>query len=227
MPDPGLHLPPDYVERPVPIYFEDSPRSADWDDAITVTFQPDVYRLAEWIASATILEAETPAILDVGCGWAEKLAAIHGRHPGWTFVGVDYGTNLARCRTTYPWGRWIEANLEMSGCLDRLDMVVGYQAVVVVSDVVEHLMDPRPLLESLRKLDRSVYVFSTPERDLQHGYEHRGPSPNICHVREWNAAEFHALLDDAGFRIRFLGLTRGHDQSWSCMATQVAVCEAV
>jgi hypothetical protein len=224
-PDPAFRLPADYVERDRACYFSDEPRTAEWDDSVRITFQPDVYTLAEWIAWSTTPDVDRETILDVGCGWAEKLAAIHDRHSTWDFVGVDYGSNLARCRTSYTWGRWIEANLETQGCVDRLDRVVPYHAIVVCSDVVEHLLDPRPLLDSLAQLDRATYVFSTPERDVQHGYDHRGPSPNVHHVREWNAEEFHLLLQDHGFAVRFHGLTRGHDHGWSNIATQVAVCE--
>jgi hypothetical protein len=66
-------------------------------------------------------------------------------------------------------------------------------------------------------------VFSTPERDVQHGYDHMGPSPNLCHIREWNAQEFHDYLASVGLNPRHVGLTRGSDMGWA-MGTQVAVC---
>lgn len=210
----GFHLPVGYHENPGPVYFLDDP-TADRG----IVFQPDVYTLAEYLAELTGGGAlGPPAIVDVGCGWGDKLALMHDRHPGWTFHGVDYGANIARCRQAWPWGSWVEHDLETFVALD------ADEAIVICSDVIEHLVDPLPLIASLRASGAAAIVLSTPERDVQHGYDHRGPSPNLCHVREWNAHELHVLLEEHGLRIRHHGLTRGSDQGWP-MATQLVVAE--
>lgn len=179
-----------------------------------LVFQPDVYALAETLA---VLGGKSK-IVDVGCGWAGKLAILHDHHPEWEFVGIDYDQNIAHCREVYEWGTWVELDLErpMVGFLEP-------EAVVICSDVIEHLVDPTDLVHSLRDCGAHAMVISTPERDVQHGPNHAGPSPNLCHVREWNAPELHAYLVSEGLTVRFLGLTRGHDQSW-IMPTQVAIC---
>jgi|SRR6185437_1384835 len=198
---------PGYQENPGPVYFLD-----DVTSTRGLVFQPDVYTLAEFLAEITGGE-----IIDVGCGWGDKLAGIHERHPSWGLLGIDYGDNIAHCRDAYTWGTWIDADLEE---IERID---ARGAIVVCSDVVEHLVDPRPLLHALRDSQATAIILSTPERDVQHGAHHNGPSPNLCHVREWNVAEFREFLTGEGLNVRHQGLTRGHDQSW-IMPTQLAIC---
>lgn len=196
-----------YRENPGPVYFLD-----DVTETRGLVFQPDVYTLAELLADL----AGARTIVDVGCGWGDKLAGIHERRPEWRFVGIDFDQNIAHCRATYAWGEWEEMNLEAANLNTP-------GAVVICSDVIEHLVDPRPLVRALRLSGATAIVISTPERDVQHGADHRGPSPNLCHVREWNASEFGAFLTGEGLTVRHQGLTRGHDQS-SVMPTQLAIC---
>lgn len=208
-----------YRENPGPVYF--------LDDATTdrgIVFQPDVYTFAEFLAGEVEARlswngGDAPTVLDVGCGQGDKLAALHERQPRWRLAGVDYGANLAVCRERYPWGTWIELDLDDGHALPEVGEVGA--DVIICSDVIEHLVDPTALLASLRATG-SLIVLSTPERDIQWGYDHMGPSGNLCHVREWNAVELHAFLRDSGFTIHHHGLTRGSDQGWA-MATQLVV----
>lgn len=200
-----------YVENPGPVYFLD-----DVTSDRGIVFQPDVYTFAEWAAQLAGIET----VIDVGCGWGDKLAALHERHPEWRYVGVDYGDNIAHCREAYSWGHWIDHDLEEP--IDLFTRVVGPR-VVICSDVIEHLVDPTGLLSTLKQSAAHAIVLSTPERDLQYGYDHMGPSTNLCHIREWNGTELRALLEQAGLTANHVGLTRGSDQG-PFMATQLVVC---
>lgn len=220
----GYRIRPDYVENPEPVYFLDDPKSTPSGNP--VTFQPDVYTMAELLLDSLMdagdaIVADDPVLLDVGCGWGEKLAEIHERHPHWRIVGMDHGANLAHCEATYPWGQWISIDLDAAETL-RFD--VDGPAVVVCSDVIEHLADPSRLVRALADAQCAYVVISTPEREVQYGPDHAGPPPNLCHVREWSTAELHAYLTESGLRIRWHGLTRGSDQGWA-MATQIVIAE--
>lgn len=204
--------PTEYRENPGPVYFLD-----DVTETRGIVFQPDVYAMAELLASLTA--KQDPRVIDVGCGWGDKLATMQATHREWSYIGIDYGDNLAHCRRQYGWGNWLNADLEEPA----IGIVNGWLPdVVVCSDVVEHLVDPMPLLAELANGFAPV-VFSTPERDIQNGYDHAGPPPNLCHVREWNGVEFRQLLTDAGLTVRWFGLTRGSDVG-EAMATQIVVC---
>lgn len=194
---PPYFLPDDYVENPEPSYYLD-----DVPGVRGITFQPDVYPYAEALAELGGLSA----IVDLGCGYAEKLAALHEHHPDWNYIGIDHGQNLDYCRDTYTWGIWIDHDLE-----EFLPMFFD-NAVLVCADVVEHLRDPASLLRSIAASATPAAVFSTPDRVREHGPAHRGPPPNLCHVREWAVHEFANMLNLYGLRVAEASTTRGNDR---------------
>src|SRR5581483_4144698 len=181
-------LKPGYRSHPYPIY---------WDDAVDlkgITWQPEVY--ADAAAIAETLGARR--IVDVGCGTAGKLAALH---PRFEIVGIDYGSNLDVCRERYPFGTWLEHDLEQEVELPVPPELLA-DAVVVCADVIEHLVRPELLLRKLRAVlgHARAVLLSTPERDLARGRDHMGPPPKQHHVREWTLRELGAFLEYEGFQ---------------------------
>ncbi|MEX1047701.1 MAG: methyltransferase domain-containing protein [Actinomycetota bacterium] len=170
-----------------------------------VIWQPDVYAKAAELGA----DAPTARIIDVGCGDGRKLAALH---PGFEIVGIDYGPNLARCRDLYPFGTWLEHDLESEGPLPLSAEELG-GSVIVCADVVEHLVNPERMLRAFAAALETSYalVISTPERNLHRGARHMGPPPNPAHVREWSIAEFSSFLAAQGLRNGRIGLTRSND----------------
>lgn len=200
-----------YVENPIPAYFVD-----DVTQDRGLVFQPDVYPFAQDLVDASArvpanppltrpMSTASPRVTDVGCGRADKLAMIRERRPDWDFVGIDFGPNIEWCRNAYGWGTWLDVDLERPHELD------ADGGLVIASDVIEHLKDPLPLLAAIRASGCAGAVLSTPERDENYGPGHNGPPTNPCHVREWNLAEFGALLVREGFAVTHLGLTRSVD----------------
>lgn len=196
-----------YVENPGVCYFLD-----DVTSTRGIVFQPDVYTFAEWTAET----AGVKRIVDVGCGWADKLARVQQRHTDWEFAGIDFGANIRECEQSYPWGRWYDVDIDQPFTFD------GVGAVVICSDVIEHVADPCHLVAAFRTCGAVSIIISTPERDLQYGPAHFGPSPNPHHVREWNGVELAAFLTAEGLNVRHVGLTRGNDRG-TAMATQLVV----
>lgn len=189
-----------YVHRPVPDYFEDTVADG-------VIWQPDVYAAAACLAR----RLECTHLIDVGCGQAGKLAAMH---PEFKIIGADYGPNIENCRQRHPFGQWIETNLETSSSLPLANEITA-RSVVICADVIEHLQNPTALLKLLHSLldHAPALVLSTPERDLCRGADHFGPPPNPAHVREWSREEMAALLRYHGFKVDFVGLTTRNSQS--------------
>jgi SAM-dependent methyltransferase len=195
IPDVDYFLPAGYQSRPDPEYFHDEGLNAVW--------QPDVYPDAASLARR--LGAKT--IVDVGCGAAEKLAALH---PEFELIGIDYGPNIALCQATYPFGKWIERDFDSASDL-------GYDAsagsVIVCADVLEHLVHPERLLTMIRaarERGAAALVFSTPDRTLIEDADHLGPPTNPAHVREWSLAELGELLHAFDLPA-YLGHTRSND----------------
>ena len=200
-----------YASRLMPEYFQDTPGSSDGK-----TYQPDVYRMAEAFGKF----ASAKYLIDVGCGRATKLSALSDQ---FEIIGLDYGDNIEYCRSTFQYGTWIDHDFEK----DAVMPVTGVElssALVVCADVIEHLIDPLPLLSNLKRFadDGALIVLSTPERVLVQGMRDLGPPVNLAHVREWSIAELRALLISVGFRIAFMGLTADNDEDRE-MSTIIAV----
>ena len=187
-------LPDDYVARNEPEYFVDDNLNAVW--------QPDVY--PEAAAVGRRLGAQR--IIDLGCGTAGKLVALH---PEFEIVGIDFGSNIEACRERYDFGTWMAVDLDRDETLD-IDFA---GAVLVCADVIEHVLHPERLLgllKTAREGGASCLLLSTPERELYNEPGHLGPPPNAAHVREWTRAELEQLLASHGLR-GHIGLTRSND----------------
>jgi 2-polyprenyl-3-methyl-5-hydroxy-6-metoxy-1,4-benzoquinol methylase len=193
-------LPAGYAARAQPVYYADVA-----DDGLT--WQPDVYPTAAEIARS--LDCDT--LVDIGCGHARKLSALH---PEFKLIGVDYGANIEHCRGRFPFGTWLEADFEDIDLLPLPPRVLT-KTVVVCSDVIEHLVDPRSLLGALRRLleHAPALVLSTPDRQRTWGTAHNGPPPNPAHTREWSLAELRSLLEREGFTLVAATHTRSNDGS--------------
>lgn len=190
-----------YVHRPEPQYFVDAVSDH-------IIWQPDVYVEAIRVAGAV----GARRIIDVGCGQAGKLAPIY---PTLEIIGIDFGPNLDVCRSRYPFGTWRETDLDADTPLPVSEEELA-DAVLINSDVIEHVKHPEVLLGKLRgALDvASALLISTPERERTWGADHNGPPPNPAHVREWTQAEFGALLAHMGFDHGEVGLTRSTDHEF-------------
>ncbi|MFD4477174.1 class I SAM-dependent methyltransferase [Streptomyces sp. NPDC058471] len=186
----------------------------------TVTWQPDVYPFA----AARALELGRDVVIDIGCGRAGKLASLDYEYPAWSYIGVDFGDNLVWCRDNRPFGEWIEVDLESAERLPIAPALVR-RSIVVCSDVIEHLVNPAPVLSLIRGLlmeGSAAAVLSTPARECRSGYDTPGPPRNLSHVREWASDEFRALLEASGFKIHHAGLTRSDDAS-NGLSTQLVL----
>lgn len=202
-----------YTQRVPPEYF------ADTDDS-GVTWQPDVY--PETLALAG--KHDRAVIIDLGCGRAGKLVALREQNPDLDVIGVDFGSNIDWCRKHLPVGQWLGADLESVTTLPLAPEMLA-QSVVVCSDVLEHLIDPRPAMRLICWLldhGAACAVLSTPARDKRAGAGHLGPPFNSSHVREWTQGEFRAFVASFPVAIERFELTRSDDGGGG-LTTQLAV----
>jgi SAM-dependent methyltransferase len=191
----------DYQARTTPAYFSD-----DAEQRVGLIWQPDVYAVAAGLAERYAAQR----LVDIGCGDGQKLVQLHSR---FDVCGIDFGANIEACRRRYSSGTWIEHDLDAESPLPIPDS--GHaRAVLICSDVIEHVVRPDRLLLNLRKALESAcaLVVSTPERDLSRGPADLGPPANPAHVREWTLEEFSAFLGWAGFTNGRVGLTRSNNQ---------------
>jgi SAM-dependent methyltransferase len=196
-----LFLPVGYEERLVPEYFDDT-----FDVQRNIVFQPEIYPVAQMLLSGTARKR----LVDVGCGIGIELAEAKAEAK----LGIDFGANIAHCRDNYPGlAEWLAIDLAIEVPTQLVESI-GPDDVVICSDVVEHLADPRPLLAFLSACFQrgALVITSTPERRLVRGADHLGPPPNPAHVREWAIAEYCSLLMASALPPLFMGLTFNNDQ---------------
>lgn len=196
----NFFIKPAYTPRLQPIDFTDSIFESD-----KVTHPSNVYAFAAYLARYY----GAKHIIDIGCGHASTLAALHSELD---VIGVGFGPNIAYCRQQYSFGRWIEWDLERVGNIP-IEIEVARHAVVICADVIEHLIDPTHLLKNLYQLldYAPAALLSTPERDLVRGKDDLGPPTDPHHVREWNLFELQQYLSSTGLRVAFSGLTFNND----------------
>lgn len=196
-----LFLPSKYQSRPSPDYYDDA-----LGDRADTLFQPEVYPAAEALLTAT----RRTRIVDVGCGRGSKLAAACADRK----LGIDFGSNIAQCRNDFPAeAEWREFDLGHSIPAEFIELI-SPDDVIICSDVIEHIPDPRHLLAFLAGCSRrgALVITSTPDRALVRGKDHMGPPPNPAHVREWSCSEYHSLLEANDLPPLYVGLTLNNDQ---------------
>lgn len=202
----NYHLPINYQSRLDPQYFEDILTDAkDW--------QADVYRLAAKLAR----RAGVKRIIDIGCGRASKLATLSNE---FSTVGIDYGANIDFCKANYA-GEWITADLEV----ERVKPAVFKNAVVICADVIEHLVDPSALIETLKNaVQTAAYVLvSTPDRERLYDNPLHSPPDNPAHTREWSLAELEAWFTDESLPVRWAGWTISYDRQPNHVHTSLII----
>jgi len=108
--------------------------------------------------SEAIAALPDPSILDIGCGTGEFLTLPLARQ-GWRITGLDiHGASIKRAST-------LAADLPgASFVCGTLNDVAGTFDVIILSEVIEHVIDPHALLEEVRlKLkDGGVLILTLP-----------------------------------------------------------------
>lgn len=208
------------VAREINAIYEDVPRN-------NVVWQPDVYVEARAVAEQFGIRR----IIDVGCGSGEKLIHFFPAEQFET-LGLDFHGSLKLASGAFPDARWMECDLNSSQDLylafDELDP--NEPVLLILSDVIQHLPDPRLLLAQLRTvLMRHLanrLVLSTPDRRLLRHKTYGTPPENYAHVREWTIDELATFCNAAGFQVERCGHTRANqlDEEYSTIYAQLR-CE--
>ncbi|WP_407179664.1 glycosyltransferase [Bradyrhizobium sp. STM 3562] len=178
------------------VVFDDSPHTV-------VVWQADVYNYARNVAN----EINARRIVDLGCGNALKLRAItEGTEV--EVIAVDYQRSLASARENIPYATFYECNLaDWNDVFNVCGLIVTSDApsVVIASDVIEHLTDPRPFLVLLRRVlasnPENRLILSTPDRSRLNYARNEAIPANSAHIREWTLLELCGLLGAAGLSV--------------------------
>lgn len=192
----AYRLPAKYRRNVRPVPFDDHApivgQCAGWE------WQPDVYPYAADYARTM----GATAILDVGCGAGRKLAPLADE---FAITGLDRPEIIDQIIDP---GSWQHVDLEDPD----VTIVIDAPAVVVCSDVIEHLVHPEHVMAAiLTALDDSVLILSTPDRSRSKWTRRHGPPLNRGHVQEWTLDELTAWCTDLGYSVIDADHTRSND----------------
>lgn len=168
----------------------------DEDDG--VTWQEKIYDLAYFLGKRFGYKN----IIDIGAGNGQKLRPFIN---DFKITAIDFGANLDLLKTSIPNQKIIRYDLEKG--LPEINKKNLHDAIVICADVIEHIKDPHKLLRQLSDISHicPFLLISTPDRDKYRGKNHKGPSPNLAHIREWSFNEFYRLLRLYNFNNFLLG----------------------
>ena len=108
---------------------------------------PDRARRQARMLAAILRDANTPkVILDVGCGDGSALATAARHNPGHHVAGIDWSADALRQART-------NGLTTIRGTIEtRLPIADGTADVVIMSELIEHLVDPDRALEEVRRV---------------------------------------------------------------------------
>jgi hypothetical protein len=179
-----------------------------YDDA-DVVWQEEVYQFARRLADAL----QPARVVDIGTGSGIKLHTAFEGHPA-VRLQVDWHDERLPLPDDAPQAAFLPVNLEDFHDLEALEAALDPRepTLFILSDVIEHLQDPRPVLRVLRRLlkrhPQNRLVISTPDRHRVDGARAEGIPDNKGHVRQWTLAEFGLAMMSAGFQVRQIGRLR-------------------
>ena len=156
-------------------------------------------------------------VLDLGCGNGSFLSLFQSR--GWKLYGSDFSpTGIAVARANYPDIEFFLA--DASAPTSNIAEQVGRVDVILSTEVIEHLYDPRGFLRNAHALLRpgGMMLLTTP----YHGYlknlllalsgkldQHFTVLWDHGHIKFWSKRTLGVALREAGFeRVEFRGSGR-------------------
>lgn len=187
-----------YVPRLNNAYYDDFTGTTIW--------QPDVYTALIKLARRRGIKT----IIDIGSGNGEKLVPYKDE---FKFIFVDFGTNLDVIKKNIgvKGNEFIDQDFEKG--FPVFPKKVLQDAMVICSDVIEHMRDPEILAGALATFSHTApfVLISTPDRPRTRGINHFGPPNNHTHVREWAVEELDSYFRSHGMDGHLAGITRSND----------------
>jgi SAM-dependent methyltransferase len=188
---------------------------------------PDRARRQARMLSGILNDVKTPAVvLDLGCGDGSALATAARLNPGHHVAGIDWSADALHQAQSKGLPT-IRGTLET-----RLPIADGKADVVIMSELIEHLVDPDGALEEVRRVLRpgGSLLLSTPNlaawynRGLLaagiqpvfsevslHGVYGRPGSVVAGHLRLFTRRALTEFLTASGFRCVTVAGARYHD----------------
>jgi 2-polyprenyl-3-methyl-5-hydroxy-6-metoxy-1,4-benzoquinol methylase len=140
-------------------------------------------------------EAPPASLVDLGCGNGMLLREIRERYPRVKLAGVDLSeAQIEANRAQHPGPQWHAIDLDRP--IDMPPELADRFEVVVASEIVEHVRDPRTFLSNALKM--AVPRFGRLLLSTQSG-PLRETERRVGHLRHFTAEDMTQVLLDAGW----------------------------
>lgn len=205
-------LPMNYYSRE-----ESTPYIDGCDGVVNVVYQPEIYRIAEYLLE----NSDANYIIDIGCGDGRKLKSISKKNC--SLILMDHENIINNVTSKYDNAHYIK--IDFDNDIPDIDRDILSKSIVICSDVVEHLLYPDKLMTYLSNISHAVIavIISTPDRLNERGQNDMGPPANPYHIREWSTDEFVRYACHLRFRPPILsGLTES-DNTTKTKATSFII----
>ena len=133
--------------------------------------------------------------------WEEGLSKSDLRYKAPTYKLAARLVRSKKLTSVVDIGCGAEKDQDDTGVWDQISQLTPQ--LVICSDVVQRVADPRRLLSGIRHAvsEDGLALITTPDRNRLQNETAIGPPSNPHHVREWTAEEFSLLLESCGFEI--------------------------
>lgn len=151
---------------------------------------------------STLSKKGIGTILDAGCGEGFTLSFIKDEKIGSKHVGVDFLDRAVEI------GRRLHPDLEIKqGSIYALPYKDNSFDMVMATEVLEHLEDPRKGLKELKRVSRQYILLSVPNEpffilsNLLRGKNLSRLGNDIEHIQHWSFLGFEKFVKSEGLRI--------------------------
>jgi ubiquinone/menaquinone biosynthesis C-methylase UbiE len=129
------------------------------------------------------------SVIDVGCGPGFTVNHLSTVLPDASFTGIDFSeVAIEVASAKFPEHKWIVADASTAMSSEKFDLVV-------CTEVIEHVSDPKNLVDSLKDLTKpGGHLILTTQAGVVHDTEKA-----VGHVRHFTMKDLDELLENAGF----------------------------
>ncbi len=167
-----------------------------WEEVSSSLRRHNAFTRARYQVVANLLnDVENKWVLDIGCG--DGVLSYMAAEKGGRVVGIDLSDLALKAarRLIQEKGNVVLFQVASAYCLPFAD---GWCDVVIAADVIEHLQQSEMLLQEMKRVLRpgGRGIIATPIKPSD--------PPDKMHVKEYDPAEFEALLRGYFDRVRIL-----------------------
>jgi ubiquinone/menaquinone biosynthesis C-methylase UbiE len=136
------------------------------------------------------------SILDVGCGEGFTLGKLKEHGIGKKHTGID------AAKDAIVLGKKENPNLNLSiGDIYNLKFKDKSFDLVISTEVLEHLADPKKALRELKRISKKYVLLSVPNEPWFYLFNYTQWGKDIGHINKWTKSAFVKLIKSQGLKV--------------------------